>query len=460
MVGPLGLAACGGGHGSPRPSYTLSGSVSHLEGGALTVSDGSESLTISQGATGFAFQHPLPTGTAYNVAVTAQPSGENCVVSNGVGTIANQNVSNVAITCNSALSAPTTLGVYPADSAGSKDARVFLPVGGVGSQPVTINAVLDTGSAGVDLDAFDVFPSSMVTASGFVFPAGQTSMTYNGITVTNVTAYRGYGGQTANPTRDVGNLGFAQVTIGGGSQVTTAIIPILFVFQQVVNGASQTPNNFTNLIGVNPGMEGLTVTGSPAASTLAPCTPNSTATCGVVSPFRFLTYQNGAREGYELTQVTLHECTISTAGSCTLENALVLGLNTAVSSAFKTTSLSLVRSGSDPEHQFFERGNLFPGDPELGDRQWRLVLHWSGDLRLRRTTDPLRGPHGRQLSRFRGSGRNSHRHHAGGLLIRLPVRSRVCDHQRRPGCRGKQLLQSGSKLFHAPLSPRRLQPAG
>ena len=314
----------------------------------MTISDGSETLTISQGATTFAFQHLLPTGTAYNVVVTAQPSGENCVVSNGMGAITGQNVSNVAITCNSALNAPTTLGVYPADTAGSQDARVFLPVGMVGSQPVTINAVLDTGSAGVDLDAFDVFPSTMVTATGFVFPSGQTSMTYNGITVTNVTAYRGYGGQTANPTRDVGNLGFAQVTVGGGSQVTTAIIPILFVFQQVVNGAGQTPNNFTNLIGVNPGMEGLTVTGSPTASTLTPCTPNSTATCGVVSPFRFLTYQDGAREGYELTQVTLQQCTISTAGSCTLENALVLGLNTAVSSAFKTTPLSSCGSVAIP----------------------------------------------------------------------------------------------------------------
>ena len=318
-VSPLGLAACGGGHGSSRPSYAIS---------------------LAQGATAFAFQHPLPMGTAYTVAVTAQPSGENCVVSNGTGTIADQNVSNVAITCNSALSAPTTLGVYPADTEGSLDARVFLPVGMVGSQSVTINAILDTGSAGVDLDAFDVFPSSMVTANGFVFPSGQTSMTYNGITVTNVTAYRQYGSQTSNPTRDVGNLGFAQVTLGGGAQVTTAVVPILFVFQQVVNGASQTPNNFTNLIGVNASMAGLTVAGSPAASTLAPRTPTSTATCGVASPFRFLTYQDGAREGFELTQVTLHQCTISTAGSCTLENALVLGLNTAVSSAFKTTPLS------------------------------------------------------------------------------------------------------------------------
>lgn len=63
---------------------------------------------------------------------------------------------------------------------------VFIPVAMVGNNNVNINAILDTGSAGVVLNALSIFPSSIVTSNGFNFPPGQNSITYNGITVTNV----------------------------------------------------------------------------------------------------------------------------------------------------------------------------------------------------------------------------------------------------------------------------------
>jgi hypothetical protein len=101
----------------------------------------------------------------------------------------------------------------------------------VGSVPVRMPLGFDSGSAGVTLYAQSIFPASMVADSGFVFPAGQTSITYNGITVTNVQGTRSYG--TLNQTVEHGNLGFATLTFGDAAgQVTTQTMPV-FLFYSV-----------------------------------------------------------------------------------------------------------------------------------------------------------------------------------------------------------------------------------
>ena len=63
----------------------------------------------------------------------------------------------------------------------------------VGTVPVSMPLAFDTGSAGVTLYAENIFPASMVTTSGFIFPAGQKSVTYKGIMVTNLQGTRSYG---------------------------------------------------------------------------------------------------------------------------------------------------------------------------------------------------------------------------------------------------------------------------
>jgi hypothetical protein len=53
---------------------------------------------------------------------------------------------------------------------------------GVGNSNVSLPLAFDTGSAGLTLYAPNIFPSNMVTPNGgFVFPAGQTSLTYLGV---------------------------------------------------------------------------------------------------------------------------------------------------------------------------------------------------------------------------------------------------------------------------------------
>jgi len=45
------------------------------------------------------FPIALPTGSLYDVTVLTQPAGQTCTVTNGAGTVANANVTNVAVDC-------------------------------------------------------------------------------------------------------------------------------------------------------------------------------------------------------------------------------------------------------------------------------------------------------------------------------------------------------------------------
>lgn len=336
------VAGCGGDTGSAPPvaTYAVSGTVTHLDAGSLTISDGGETLTIAQGANSFAFAKPLSSGAAYAITVTAQPSGSDCVIGNGTGTIAGAAVTTVAITCNTLVTQPLALGVSASGSTSSNSSRIFLPVSQVGTAATTINAIVDTGSAGTSLRASDIFPASVVTASGFVFPAGQTSITYAGIIITNVVATRTYGAQSSDVTEQTGNLGFAQLTFGSGTRATTAVVPVLFVWQTKANGTVVATSNFANLLGVNPGIAAITVGGVAATSTPPPCMPQSTATCGLASPFRYLSYAAGVDKGYALNRVTFAACDITVSGSCPITSSLTLGVTAASSAGFSTTGLS------------------------------------------------------------------------------------------------------------------------
>jgi hypothetical protein len=93
---------------------------------------------------------------------------------------------------------------YADDAAASNSPLLRVMVTMVGGVTVNMPLGFDTGSVGVTLYAQSVFPASMVSASGFVFPAGQSSISYNGITVTSLQGTRSYGtvNQTVEPGSD------------------------------------------------------------------------------------------------------------------------------------------------------------------------------------------------------------------------------------------------------------------
>jgi hypothetical protein len=79
--------------------FNLGGSISGLTTSGLVLANGSDSLTVSSGATRFTMPTPVAYRSPYAVTVYAQPSGLTCTVSQGSGTMPAAAVTSVAIVC-------------------------------------------------------------------------------------------------------------------------------------------------------------------------------------------------------------------------------------------------------------------------------------------------------------------------------------------------------------------------
>ncbi len=109
------LAACGGGsdeddNGGGGDSFFLTGTLQGASGSvtlALDSSAGDQQVTTS--AATFNFTTPLPTGTSYSVAVLQEPSGQDCSISNGSGTIGTSTPTLVSVICNDTAAATASV---------------------------------------------------------------------------------------------------------------------------------------------------------------------------------------------------------------------------------------------------------------------------------------------------------------------------------------------------------------
>ena len=88
-------------------TFTVGGTVSGLTAAGLTLSNGSDTLSVPAGATSFTMPTAVAYGSSYKVTVTAQPTGLTCDVANGAGTIGAAAVTNIAVTCSDQ---PLTIG--------------------------------------------------------------------------------------------------------------------------------------------------------------------------------------------------------------------------------------------------------------------------------------------------------------------------------------------------------------
>jgi len=95
-----GLTSCGGGASSPG-SYTVSGTLSGLAGGGLTLqNNGADDLSVSTNGA-FTFSTSLADESDYNVTVKTVPSNpaQTCLVNGGSGAVSGADVSGVTVTC-------------------------------------------------------------------------------------------------------------------------------------------------------------------------------------------------------------------------------------------------------------------------------------------------------------------------------------------------------------------------
>ncbi len=91
------------------PLYTIGGTVSGLTASGLVLQlNGQYTLSVPANASSYTFSQTLNTGTAYQVTISTQPTGETCSVSGGSGTVTG-NVTNANVTCSVSYSISGTI---------------------------------------------------------------------------------------------------------------------------------------------------------------------------------------------------------------------------------------------------------------------------------------------------------------------------------------------------------------
>ena len=81
-------------------SYTVGGSITGLTANGLTLLDNAgDALTLDANATQFTMKTPIAYGSNYAITVQTAPTGLVCDVSNGAGTMAAADVTNITVGC-------------------------------------------------------------------------------------------------------------------------------------------------------------------------------------------------------------------------------------------------------------------------------------------------------------------------------------------------------------------------
>ena len=86
-------------------TFTVGGTVTGLAGSGLVLqSNGGDDLAISSDGS-FTFAEPVADGANFTVTISSQPTGPSqvCTVSNGSGTIATGDVTDIAVDCSTSL---------------------------------------------------------------------------------------------------------------------------------------------------------------------------------------------------------------------------------------------------------------------------------------------------------------------------------------------------------------------
>jgi N-acetylneuraminic acid mutarotase len=101
-------------------TYTVGGTIAGLSAAGLVLANGPDALAVTAGATVFTMGKAVPSGSAYDIIVQTQPTGLECGIRNGSGTVATSPVTSIAVSCSpprewiweSGSSAGSAPGVY------------------------------------------------------------------------------------------------------------------------------------------------------------------------------------------------------------------------------------------------------------------------------------------------------------------------------------------------------------
>jgi len=89
-------------------AYTVGGNVVGTSGPVVLNNNGGDQITVNA-AGAFTFPTSVQSGNTYSVGVVTPPAGQTCLVNAGSGTVANGNISDVTVTCSTAMGNPGIL---------------------------------------------------------------------------------------------------------------------------------------------------------------------------------------------------------------------------------------------------------------------------------------------------------------------------------------------------------------
>ncbi len=294
----LGASACGGGGDASTmttapagasagvAAYSVGGSVSGLGPGlSLRLLDnGSDAVTVGSNGS-FRFPGRLPAGAAYAATVGTRPSGQQCTIGKGSGTVTNTDVADIAVTCSArplfayvANADDNTVQAFALDPATGAATGVGRPAA-VGHGPVSLvadpagttlyvanaldNTVStlaihpDTGAVSVSAPAVRAGAHPLSIART---PAGPFAYTANA--GDNTLSIFRMGAKTGAPAlRGVVQAGSNPYTVAVGGAGT---------FAYVVNSAIVSGTPSVMAFAINGATGALVPTGSPAATGHAP----------------------------------------------------------------------------------------------------------------------------------------------------------------------------------------------
>ena len=160
-------------------SYTVGGTISGLVSSGLVLVNGSDTLAVKPGASGFTMPSAVAYTSAYAVTLQTQPTGLTCSLSNGTGTMGSAAVTNIAVTCSA-----NTYTVSGTISGLTASGLVLLDNGG-DATTISANATQFTLNTGVAFgSAYAITVQTQPT--GLVCPVSSGTGTMGAADVTNV----------------------------------------------------------------------------------------------------------------------------------------------------------------------------------------------------------------------------------------------------------------------------------
>jgi hypothetical protein len=166
------------GQAPPPSDYSVGGTVSGLNGNLILRNNAGDDLALNTDGN-FTFATLLADLSPYLVTVSSQPTGQTCSVSNGNGSIAGANVTNVAVNCIDDVIPTYTVGGTTTGLTGS---GLELQNNGADTLSIAADGGFVFSTESDDLSAYTVSVSTQ--------PTGQTCSVSNGngiIAAANVT---------------------------------------------------------------------------------------------------------------------------------------------------------------------------------------------------------------------------------------------------------------------------------